>query len=90
MATATAIASRRTAIGVVPACAMVPAHSTRNQRTAWMPVTTPSGTAAASSTGPCSIWSSTQADIGRAIGTRSTSGLAASAASSASPNRTPA
>ena len=52
-------ASRRTAMGVVPAWEPCPAISTFSHRTPWMPVTAAISRCSASSTGPCSICSST-------------------------------
>ena len=52
-------ASRRSASGVVPACAVSPVSVTVNQRLPWMPVTTPMSRPSASRRGPCSICAST-------------------------------
>ncbi|MNN49999.1 hypothetical protein D3C81_1645610 [compost metagenome] len=83
--TAAFIASLRSSIGVVPACAAIPTHSTRYQRTLWIPVTTPSAAFARSSTGPCSICSSTQEATGWRKPRCLTSAAACKAVSTAAP-----
>ncbi|SAW63955.1 Uncharacterised protein [Klebsiella pneumoniae] len=82
------IASWRSAIGVVPACADIPWQVIWYQRTPWIPLTTASGTRRLSSTGPCSMCNSTKQAISRS----GRNGMAAKRAwwsASASRNETP-
>ena len=55
---AASMASRRTSIGVGPAWASTPVTRTSSQRWPCAPVTTPTGSPAFSSFGPCSMWHS--------------------------------
>ena len=56
---AAASASRRRFMGTVPACPALPMTSTRSRVAPAMEVTTPTGRFSASSTGPCSMCTST-------------------------------
>src|SRR4051794_20514537 len=56
---AAASASRRSAIGTVPAWPASPSKTISARVWPAMPVTTPTGRPSASSTGPCSMWTST-------------------------------
>ena len=55
---AAASASRRAVIGVVPAWAAAPANVTDARVWPAIASTTPTGSSASSSTGPCSMWTS--------------------------------
>ncbi len=55
---AAASASWRMVIGVVPACAASPVNVTVKRDWPKIAVTTPRGTPSATSTGPCSMWTS--------------------------------
>src|SRR5206468_2441154 len=72
---AAAAASRRRCIGTVPACPANPVIDTKQRTLPAIDVTTPSGTASLSSTGPCSMCTSTKPSSVR--GSRTALGIAA-------------